>query len=237
MSNTINFMAENKYCYDVAPKPYPASKAIPQWWKDATPYLRTPDNPDGKKVIVSHLNSNASFKKCQVMLDTLTAGYVIPLMADVIVSTTSGFPEINWKIKRDIFEVHNKQEVEAPEGYYDQMFKYLNPWIPQLPKGYSALIVPCFGYPNSPFRPLSGIIDYDKTMHPLQAPVFVKQGFEGVVEKGTPMMQIIPFKRSDWSSEFSYLEDGELATLMDRNFASTIVNNYIKHFWQKKTYK
>ena len=170
-------------------------------------------------------------------LDTLTAGYIIPLMADVIVNTRDGFPEINWKIKRDIFEVHNKQEVEAPDGYYHQMFKYLNPWIPQLPKGYSALIVPCFGYPNSPFRPLSGIIDYDKTMHPLQAPVFVKQGTEGVIEKGTPMMQIIPFKRSDWKSEFSYLEDGELATLMDRNFASTIVNNYIKNFWQKKTYK
>jgi hypothetical protein len=117
------------------------------------------------------------------------------------------------------------------------MFKYLNPWIPQLPRGYSALVVPCFGYPNSPFRPLSGIVDYDKSMHPLQTPVFVKQGFEGVVEKGTPMAQLIPFKRSDWSSEFSYLEDGELATLMDRNFASTIVNNYIKNFWQKKTYK
>jgi hypothetical protein len=237
MSNIINFMAEDKYCYDVAVRPYPASMAIPQWWKDATPYIKTPNNPDGKKVIVTNLESNASFKKCQVMLDTLTSGYIIPLMADVVVSTTSGFPEINWKIKRDVFDLHNKQEVEAPSGYYDQMFKYLNPWIPQLPKGYSALIVPCFGYPNSPFRPLSGIIDYDKTMHPLQAPVFVKKGFEGVVEKGTPMAQIIPFKRSDWSSKFSYLEDGKLATLMDRNFASTIVNNYIKNFWQKKTYK
>ena len=235
--NEIGFVALDKYAFEVCPKPFPASQAIPQWWKDASPYAKGPQNPDGKKIIVENRESNASFKKCTPMLDMFSSGYIVPLWADVQVRVKDGFPFITWRVSKNIFDLHNGQEVEIPNGYQSTQFKFLNQWTPKLPKGFSALIISCPGYLNTPFRAMQAIIDYDKTTHPLSPPMFLKEGFEGIVEKGTPMFQIIPFKRNNWTSKFSFLEDGQADINIDRDLKATIVNNYIKNVWQKKSYK
>jgi hypothetical protein len=235
--NQIEFIALDKYAFEVCPKPLPASQAIPQWWKDATPYLKSPQNSDGKKIIIENRESNASFKKCTPMLDLLSSGYIVPLWADVQVRIQDESPLVTWRVQRNVFEVHDGQEVEIPDGYQKTQFKFLNQWIPKLPKGYSALIIACPGYPNNPFKPIQAIIDYDKTTHPLSPPMYLKKDFEGIIEKGTPMFQIIPFKRNNWISKFSFLEDGQYLINMDRDVKATLVNNYIKNFWEKKSYK
>ena len=235
--NEIEFVALDKYAFEVCPKPFPASQALPPWWKDASPYIKTEKNIDGKKVIIENFQSNASFKKCTPMLDLLSSGYIIPLWADVQVRIENNSPLITWRVLRNIFESHSAQEVEIPDGYEMQQFKFLNQWTPKLPKGYSALIIACPGYPNLPFKPMQAIIDYDKTTHVLQPPMFLKKGFEGIIEKGTPMFQIVPFKRNNWSSNFSFLEDGYNQITLDRDVKATIVNNYVKNFWEKKSYK
>jgi hypothetical protein len=235
--NEIEFVALDKYAFEVCPKPFPASQAIPQWWKDASPYIKSENNPDGKKIIVSDHESNASFKKCTPMLDMLSSGYIVPLWADVQVTIQEQGPQLTWRVHKQVFDIHYGQEVETPDGYQKTQFKFLNQWVPKLPKGFSALIIPCPGYPNNIFRPISGVIDYDKTTHPLYPPVYLKNDFEGIVEKGTPMFQIIPFKRNNWSSKFSFLEDGQELINLDRDVKATLVNNYVKNFWEKKTYK
>ena len=235
--NQIEFVAIDKYAFEVCPKPFPASQALPQWWKDATPYIKTPQNQDGKKIIIENLQSNASFKKCTPMLDALSSGYVVPLWADVQIKNENNNSLITWRTTRDVFETHDGQEVEIPDGYQKTQFKFLNQWIPKLPKGFSALITPCFGYPNNIFRSIVGIIDYDKTSHPLFPPVYVKNGFEGIVEKGTPIFQIIPFKRNNWESKFSFLNNQQYIINLDRDVRSILVNNYVKNFWEKKSYK
>ncbi len=235
--NEIEFVATDKYAFEVCPKPFPASQAIPQWWKDATPYTKSPENPDGKKIIIENLESNASFKKCTPMLDMLSSGYVVPLWTDVQIRNIDGYPVVTWRTSRAVLELHDGQEVEIPDGYQQSQFKFLNQWIPKLPKGYSALIIACPGYPNNPFRPISAIIDYDKSTHALYPPMYLKEGFEGIIEKGTPMFQIIPFKRNNWKSTFSFLEEGQFHINMNRDVKATIVNNYVKNFWEKKSYK
>ena len=235
--NEIEFVALDRYAFEVCPKPFPASQALPQWWKDASPYIKSMDNPTGKKIIIDNRDSNASFKKCTPMLDMLSSGYIVPLWADVQVMVKNGQPNINWRVSKDVFELHTGQEVEIPDGYSETQFKFLNQWIPKLPKGYSALITTCPGYPNNIFRPISAIIDYDKTTHPLYPPVYLKNNFEGIVEKGTPMFQIIPFKRNNWKSKFSYLDSGDYFINLDRDVKATVVNNYVKTFWEKKSYK
>ena len=235
--NEIEFVALDKYSFEVCPKPFPASQALPKWWKDASPYIKDSDNPTGKKIIIQNLASNASFKKCVPMLDLLSAGYIVPLWADVQVAQNEYGPILTWRVSRNVFELHNGQEVEVPDGYLQTQFKFLNQWVPKLPKGYSALIIACPGYPNNVFRPVQAIIDYDKTTHPLSPPVYLKENFEGIIEKGTPMFQIIPFKRDDWKSEFSFLADGQKEINVDRDIKATIVNNYVKGFWEKKSYK
>jgi hypothetical protein len=236
-TQNIEFIAIDEYSYKVCPKPFPAASGLPKWWRDATPYIKSSKNPDGKKMIIFNSNSNASFKKCTPMLDVLSSGYIVPLWSDIQVQIDNGEQYVSWRVGKDVFENHNGQEVEIPDGYSKKQFKYKNPWIPKLPFGYSALIVPCFGYPNNPFRAISAVIDYDKTPHPLFVPMYLKENFEGIIERGTPMFQIIPFKRTNWTSSFSFFGDVEMAANLDRDVKSTIVSNYVKNFWQKKSYK
>ena len=60
-TNTIEFVALNKYGFEVSPKPFPASQAIPQWWKDATPYSVSKNNPDGKKLIIENSDDKPNY--------------------------------------------------------------------------------------------------------------------------------------------------------------------------------
>ena len=52
--NEIEFVALDKYSFEVCPKPFPASQGLPKWWKDASPYIKNKDNPDGKKIILEN---------------------------------------------------------------------------------------------------------------------------------------------------------------------------------------
>ena len=67
--------------------------------------------------------------------------------------------------------------------------------------------------------------------------MFIKEDFEGIVEKNTPMFQVRPFKRNNWKSEFSFLPPGQMQINLNRDVHATVVNNYVKNFWEKKTYR
>jgi hypothetical protein len=235
----IKFTAKNPHMYEVALKPFPASQALPDWWKNMTPYHKSPDNPDGKKLIVEGRTSNATFKKCTPMLDSLTSGYIIPLWSDVQVRQIHGEARFTWRVRPDVFEPHGapSRYITPPTGYSSQVVKFINPWIPKTPKGYSVMVSQPFGYLDNPLYAVPAIIDSDTSTLEIVPPMWVKEGFEGIIEKGTPMIQITPFKRESWSSEFDFYKDGEIEAIEDRNFNSTIVSHYIKNHWSKKTYK
>jgi hypothetical protein len=238
MKQIIKFEARDEYGWEVAERPYPASQAIPDWWRAMTPYDKTPDNPDGKKLIVENYVSNASPKKCNPMLDALTSGYVIPLWSDVQVQNVNDDKRITWRVSGNVFQEHghSAREVETPVGYNEQVFKFMNKWRIITPKGYSCLITQPFGYRQTPTQAIPAVIDTDNSSLEILPPVWFRSDFEGILEKGTPMAQVIPFKRSDWRAEYSYLKDGEYQRLEDKNFNSTIVNHYIKKVWSKKNY-
>jgi hypothetical protein len=235
----IKFTARDPYIGEVALRPIPASQAVPDWWREMTPYRKDGDNPDGKKLIVENRASNATFKKCTPMLDALTSGYIIPLWSDVQVRQVNGEARITWRVGPDVFEQHGptSRSIPAPEGYTNQVFKYLNPWIPRTPKGYSIMVTQPFGFHDNPFYAVPAVIDSDASSIEIIPPMWIKEGFEGIIEKGTPMIQITPFKRESWTSEFDVYKEGEFEAIQDRNFHSTIINHYIKNHWSKKTYK
>jgi len=231
MANKIKFIARDPYAYDVCPRPYPASKAIPQWWKDAKPYT-------SGKFEMNNGNVNTNFIKCTPMLDALTSGYIFPLWSDVYVKQENGLPNIQWRVSRDVFAIHGKDiGVEVPNGYSELVFKYCNLWYPRLPKGYSLLVTSPFGYRNLPFMAIPAIIDADSSPHELNPPLFLRNDFEGIIEKGTPMFQITLIKRNNWISEFDQYADGEYQKIEDKEVLATIVNNYVKNFWNKKSFK
>jgi hypothetical protein len=234
----IEFRAVDEYSWEVCERPFPAKQNVPDWWKKMTPYIKSQENPDGNKMLMRNRVSSAHAKKCVPMLDALLSGYLIPLWADVQVEYKNGSPIINWRTHMDVFLPHgnNAVEVQNPIGYNRVVYKYLNKWQIITPPGYSVLVTPPFGFRQTGFQAIPAIIDTDKSNLEILFPMWVQDGFEGVVEKGTPMVQITPFKRSDWESKFTYLKNGEYSALEDKNFNGTLINHYLKKIWSKKDY-
>ena len=240
MSKKIIFKAKDQYGWEVQPKPKPATECIPEWWKNMTPYIKSAENPDGNKLIINNRNTNAGPKKCVPMLDAINTGYIVSLFSDVQIKQVNGFANITWKLKSgDVFAMQGPggNDVQPPTGYTRDVVKYLNTWIPITPPGYSILITTPLGHRDLPFYAIPAVIDSDKSQFELTVPMWVKSGFEGIVEKGTPLFQIIPFKRDAWESEFISYEDGQYDKYYDKKLGSTIINHYIKISWSKKQYK
>jgi hypothetical protein len=240
MSKNINFRARSKTEFEVQLKPYPAIKKLPEWFMNELPYEPVSDELNDKKLHIRDRVANHTFKKCTPLLDALGAGYIIPLWADVMIERKDDSHQIFWKTKSDIFSIHGEtsRRIVAPVGYDQVVYKYHNCWIPQTPKGYSCLITSPLGYNDLPFKAVPAIVDTDSSTLELVFPMWIKTGFEGIVEKGTPMVQIIPFKRDDWYSTFDYYEDGEYRNIIEeKNFNSTMVGHYLKNHHSKKKFK
>jgi hypothetical protein len=240
MSKNINFRARSKTEFNLQLKPYPAVKQLPKWFTDASPYFGGGVYPNDGKLHFRNKEANATYKKCVPLLDGLSAGYIIPLWADVQIEQENGIPMLYWKTDNDLFSQHGppSKEIPAPTGYDQIVFKYINCWIPQTPKGYSCLVTSPFGYNDLAFEAIPAIVDTDSSTLELVFPMWIKTGFEGIVEKGTPMVQIIPFKRDDWESTFDYYEDGEYhKVIQEKNFNSTMVGHYLKNHHSKKKFK
>jgi hypothetical protein len=86
-----------------------------------------------------------------------------------------------------------------------------------------------------PFITLTGVVDSDIAMSPGNLPFFIKKDFEGIIPKGTPIVQIFPFKRDDWKSQedMSLVEEGKKETLLALRLAFGYYKSYV---WKKKTY-
>lgn len=240
MSKIINFRARSKTEFEIQLKPYPAVKSLPEWFMKASPYIDHPTYPSDGKPHVRNRNANHTFKKCTPLLDGMSAGYIIPLWADVEIISTGDVPEIYWKPVHDIFMAHGEHtnNITPPPGYHSQVYKYLNCWIPQTPKGYSCLVVSPFGHNDLPIKAIPAVIDTDTSTLELVFPVWIKKDLNGIIEKGTPIVQIIPFKRDNWQSTFDWYEDGVYHNIIEeKNFNSKIVGHYLKNHFGKKTFK
>jgi hypothetical protein len=238
----IKFTYLDEYSYRVCEHPKPATQFIPQWFKDMAPYEKSLDNPEGNKIIVENMVSNASAKKCIPMRDAMTSGYIIPLWSDVQVRQDigiGGIPKITWRVQRDVFGVHGQSamEIPPPPGYDSVVYKFVSNLRIETPPGYSILVSSPFGHNDLPFLQIPAIIDSDKSVIDMSFPVWIKSGLEGIIEKGTPIVQITPFKREDWKSEVDFITKEEFRYQIDKGFHTNIVNNYIRNIWSRKTYK
>ena len=86
MGKNINFKARSKDEFEVQPKPYPAVKTLPKWFKDESPYENNQWVNNETFALRNH-SSNATFKKCVPLLDGMSSGYIIPLFSDVQVQS------------------------------------------------------------------------------------------------------------------------------------------------------
>jgi hypothetical protein len=215
--------------------PKPASKFLPEWYKNTKSYVNNEKKPLGDG------NSAATIKRCIPVLDAITGGYIITLPADVYVSLKNN----NQGKKEQIFEwaslglISFHPTVQAPEHPLVKPHaypKFMNPWSIKTPKGYSALFVQPF-HRESIFTILPGIVDTDIYTAPVNFPFVVNDlNFEGLIKQGTPMAQVIPIKRDKWRLEMGNQQDFFEQNSITQKLTTKFFDSYKSMFWDKKEY-
>lgn len=214
----------------------PAKKSIPDWYRDSTRFITDSSgnyvNPEYKNGIMR------SLKLCVPFLDSLTAGYYIPLVKDILVEQTDQGPQITWK---DSFEILKSRlnsitpTLPTPVGFSSQHFAWSLPCCFKVAKGYSMLVTHPLNRYDLPFYTLSGVIDGGFAVYGGSVPVFFNKKFEGVIPKGTPIAQIIPFKQDKWRLKQSETLKAEADESYTQS-SSRLSGWYKRTVWEKKQY-
>ena len=177
-------------------QPQPASKFVPQWWKqmpkqDPFPAIQT-------------------VKVCPSFPDYFSQGFVVPMWADVMLKYDKHTSEWNWiaglpsptnpfSIETHLnaqFIDYIKPSIQGVEGNF--IFKFNSPWSLKTPKGYSVLQLPMFYHFNKEFSVLPGVIhtDFHTTIN--QQVVYHGTENEIFIKRGTPLVHYIPFERKKY---------------------------------------
>ena len=91
--------------------------------------------------------------------------------------------------------------------------------------------------PPSPLQAVEALIDTDEFFSDGHLSFFVKKNFKGVIKQGTPLAQVFPFKREDWSMELDKEWDPEKTNLQRRVVRSMFQNGYRLKHWHRKVFK
>ena len=227
----------------------PASKALPKWYKDAGLYL------SGDK---DYTTTQLTFKGCPAILDSMLQGYILPLWTDIYVEPTGGINEGHPLLggrsvpkfscgQTNRAQVVESQHPDASRSFepFKEMstcpvtFKFNSPWILKTPKDYSMLCIPPMNNRDSRFEAVAGIICSDEFTTYINIPFIWKapSDYEGIIKQGTPLVQMIPFKREEFKQEIGFTTD-DGGKLLARQIAcarkvGSVFGSGYRRFFQK----
>jgi hypothetical protein len=213
--------------------PVPGVKAVPEWYKK----METSYADDKKNEW--QVKESQTMKRCMPIIDSITTGYILKTYTDLVVNTKDGVTSFLWaNDTQDTISLHPAYQVVNYKGLdlSQGVPKIRNPWCIETPAGYSSLFI------NPPHRPdcgikiLEGIVDTDKYTASIQFPFIVDEGFTGVIPAGTPIVQILPFKRDSFRMEIGGKKEQQKNLAVSKLLRSTWINGYRSKFRTRKDY-
>jgi hypothetical protein len=242
----IEFSAHEDYFTLKEDYPIPTKLNIPEWYKK-----------------LEHTVLNKTVKGCMPFLDSLTSGYLLKLPQDFYVRHNV-LNEKNEKDSFQTFGLYDQAQLlhaqfinlnsELDIHYTKQLegsplveknknlpfYKILNPWTIKTPKGYSCLFVPPLNNSDDRFSIIPGIVDTDTFPNEINFPIVINGDkypiLETLIKKGTPYVQVIPFKRDNWKMIFKSRKQKEIQN--SRIFYGLkLLNIYKEKHWDKKSWK
>jgi hypothetical protein len=242
----IEFSAHEDYFSIEEDYPIPAKLNIPEWYKK-----------------LNHSLDNKTVKGCMPFLDTLTSGYLLKMSQDFHVKhnvendkgekdsfqtfSLHGYAALISAKSLNLNSGMDNHPVKQVEGSplieknkNLPFYKILNPWKIKTPKGYSCLFVPPLNNSDDRFSIIPGIVDTDTFTNEINFPIVINGDkypvLETTIKKGTPYVQVIPFKRDSWEMTLKPREQKEIQN--SRLFYGlTVLNIYKEKYWNKKSWK
>lgn len=193
--------------------------------------------------------NQSTVKACIPFLDAYTIGYHIFLPYEVcfIVEKENGKKTLRFitneqtQLNKLVSTHGNDQvppELRNKKRTFETTLKFMNYWKMKTPSGYSCLITQPHNRPDLPFEIITGVVDTDTYDLNINFPFYWTDdsiGKEIVITTDMPIAQIIPFKREEWKMK---VENQPVPTVRQRlKFFRRINDNYLKHIWNKKSYK
>jgi hypothetical protein len=225
---------------DVFPRPYPANRDIPEWFKA----MPTEAGAQGMTI--------GTVKNCPPFIEAITCGYIIPLVADISLSLDpagvfhgQGPTCYGQSAFADIVQFHRAPQVKGAPFENCPVVKIINPWLIRTPPGCSALFLPPLNRFQMPLVPLAGLVETDIFYREVNFPAVltIPPGTTLTVLKGTPLVQVIPIRRDEYQSKVVPLDAETYKTSRpgtlpeNHNLIPESQNFYRNNYWRKKNYR
>jgi hypothetical protein len=166
---------------------------MPRWYKETE--LRYDDSKPLDK----------SVRACMPFMEALTFGWVIPVPTDISFTYISEGLEVEWSDTSGFKPLgnHPRAQVGGDAFPHDgEILKFNLPYTLRTPEGVSTLYMPPLNRIETRFRPFSGVVDTDEYVNQTNIPaLLLDDEFEGIIEAGTPLVQVIPFERDSLVNE------------------------------------
>mgnify|MGYP003110595630 CR=1 FL=1 len=246
---SIKFSAPKEYISSCEKEclPSPATLNIPKWFKS-----------------LQHHVDKFTVKGCMPFLDTLTSGYILKLPQDIRVKHNvkdefngNNISICDYSLGRNFTEFYGVKNINL-NGIHQQTHstfqfkgspfeeknlnfpvqKILNPWKIITPPGYSCLFVPPLNNKDDRFEIITGIVDTDTFTGYVNFPFTFnnKHKFiDDIFTKGTPYVQVIPFKRVQYKMKIENLDPKKTWSMYE--YSLRMFRQYQNRFWNKKIYK
>lgn len=245
----IRFIPSNSFVLEETSPPIPMKSFIPEWYKAGEIAI---SKKTEKPASPSESGISGGLKSCIPFLDALVSGYAITSWEDIYVKTSEKVNIVQHVSKNPYTDEYEEKKdlmlkmidertgslghtIPRPYEHCENHMVFSGQWGVRLPKGWSLLVTHPLNRFDLPFTTSSGIMDSDEWWTGGNIPFFFKKNFEGIIPKGTPFAQIIPIKRSSWTSYVSQLSIKRYQYLSEK-VRSVPMGWYRNNIWVKKKY-
>jgi hypothetical protein len=215
-------------------KPVPASKVLPDWFK------RLPN--DGKELG----DSGYTAKTCRGVYDIMSSGYMFFWPFDARIEKNNEGRLTIFKARTNSDEDFHPHPAFQIDGYPDILLesqhsgvqKLKTPYRIKTPEGTSIFVKQPSYMPELRTEVMEGIIDTDKYYGEFNILFLIKNintDRKITIKAGTPIAQVIPFIRGEWSIKHDSINEEE--DIIFRDMANDIDRFYQKHLWERKVFK
>jgi len=197
----------SEHLYGALIEPSRMQKHVPEWFKKI-PVTKNIRDQGGFPLFTA--------KKCLPMLDAMTLGWVIPLQSDVHVITNDDCSIIQAAGREgnqiQAVQGHAWDQIASEKwpGFKQDPLKFINHWRIKTKPGWSCLFQAMPNSVQSDFTCLSGVVDTDTYMNTINFPaVWNTPNADITLKAGTPLVQVIPFKRNKMDAKIRTATDRE----------------------------